>query len=260
MKIIAILLILNSFLFSAPIQNDLSLFQNDTYANEYTNIENTDATSSKAKMKRMILISVFAFFSVMMAFMPLWHLIWNSVTTIMNAPVNEHYDRVVNGEPFKFFAMSMIVMILAYGVYDLVVMIGDNTIFKNYAPLKDLMYEYWNMTVPNSMSGTYASFTLSVMDGIVSSRMLVEMLAYFSLLLMLFASFFFVFSYWSNLKVTKSPLSFVLSSGGAMVVFVIVSSLFDTYASLILGSEDTALSIGRRFIQTGLEMHMDQWL
>lgn len=250
---IFILLLFSLFLYGADAGSG---YYDDSYLGNY--LESKGVTSSQAQeFKETLLVLSFGVIAGICAYLPIFFLLTSTISSISNAPMNEHYDRVSQGEPLKFFSTSVIVVVVVFSCYTIFVGACDNIFFTSYAPMSGLLEKFWVITPPETVTGRYGSVTLSLMQTVVKARMIIELVAYFVLLVILAACFIFTFTYLSNFKTSKSLTSLFLSMVVALLVFFTVSFLFDRYASNVLNSSETVLSIGQRYLQTGLNYFMD---
>lgn len=252
MKKIIYLILLFSFLFQ-----DFALAEslNDSYLSAYTNTASA-TTNENFALKKNAIILVIGVINALFAFAPLWLLIFSSISAISNAPMNEHYNRIVQGEPYKFFLMTFVILIISYALHTFLFKMLEVSLLKDYAPLfgsGGLSGQFWTLTPPDAISGRYGDLTLSIMKAVVSSRQIIEMIAYFTLILIIVASMLFTFTYFSSFSTNKDQASLFFSACVATIVFLIVSYLYNLIATPILNTENTALGIGQTWIKEGLK-------
>ena len=228
---------------------------NDSYLDAYFNGGSSSDANDKLSFKRNAIILGLGIINGIFAFAPLWFLIISSITALSNAPMNEHYSRVIQSEPYKFFLMSFVILIISYALHIFLYGVFEFTLLESYKPLlgvNGLTAEYWTLVPPDAIQGRYGPITLKVMNFIVTSREIMKMFAYFTTLLILLGSMFFVYSYFGSYGVVNSKGALVLGACVSIVVFLGISYLYDLIASPILNSSDTVLSIGREYIKTGV--------
>ncbi len=228
---------------------------NDSYLDAYFNSASSSDADDKFSFKRNAIILGLGTINGIFAFAPLWFLIISSITALSNAPMNEHYSRVIQSEPYKFFLMSFVILIISYALHIFLYGVFELTLLESYKPLlgvNGLTAEYWTLTPPETIQGRYGPITLKVMNFVVTSREIIKMFAYLTTLLILFGSMFFAYSYFGSYGVTDNKGSLVVGACVSIVIFLAVSYLYDLIASPILNSNDTVLSIGREYIKAGV--------
>lgn len=262
-KILIILLAvftISSLMFAeGTLDSSASSSYDDSFLDAYNDAKNDASEEAKEGWKYFTMLFL-ATLNMIVAFMPIWILAFNTIKNISAAPLNEHYERIVQAEPISFYVTTMFVLVIAVAVWDLGISLMEVSFLKNHAPLmgpNGLTREIWSLEIPNEVSGRYGAITMWLMDGIDIIRELIKMLSAFTALLLLFTSAFFAWTYFSSIQTGMTPLSVAASSFVAIIAYILVSSLYDFFASPVLNTDETALSLARIFLQESIDIYME---
>ena len=231
----------------------------DSYLSAYTNAFDSDSTESKEAKKYFVLLGL-SFVNIVVAFMPIWILTYSAIKNVSAAPMNEHYQRVIQAEPISYYINTFFVLLVAVFVWKLFISFAEITFLESYAPLvgeNGFSKELWTIEVPDEIKGRYGAITLNIMEAISILSEFAKLLAYLTAILLLASAGFFTYTYFSSMQVGASALGVLSASFIALVVYVMVSGLYDVLASPVLNSDDTILSLARVYIQEGLDYFME---